>query len=183
MQIHTIPPPEDEDDLSAGIRRAHPSADIGKIRAFVQEKTDELRQVKPERWSRTFFCNFMLNLPGEIGKQQHELFEGAGIMDENLGGNTYESEFKKSKTLRQFYDDIALAVKQNGIDMHRAEELWESTISPMVYIKNDKKGREYGSNRDEHEEELEELFALLQPAYLTLRTMGYNHYDLTGIIL
>ncbi len=125
----------------------------------------------------------MLNLPGRAGKQQRKLFEEVEIIDENLDGNTHESEYKKTKTLKQFYDDITQAVEQNRINMNRADELWELTKFSTVHDENDQKGREYGSPRDEHEEELEELFIILQPAYLTLRAMGYNHYDLTGIIL
>ncbi len=47
-------PPEDGDDLSAKIEHIHASADIGKIKAFIAEKVDELQRTKPERWSRIF---------------------------------------------------------------------------------------------------------------------------------
>ncbi len=125
----------------------------------------------------------MMRLPGKNGKIQRKAFEEAGILDDKFDKNIHESELKKTKTLRQFYDDNTLAAKQNGIDMDRADKLWKSTMSSKVHTEDDQKNREHGSPRDEHQAELEELFTLLQPAYLTLRAMGYNHYDLTGVVL
>lgn len=163
-----------------GIDAVKESEEIDAIVASTRERAQDMRATEPSQWSRRFFNNFVLAIPGKIGKEQRKLFEDVGILDEYESGD-YNSAYMKSKTLREFHADIDAAIAQNGVDMKRVDELFYSTRNGFVYDESDPSG-EYRSPRKEQAQELQELFTILEPAYLALRRMGYSHYDLAGML-
>lgn len=163
-----------------GIDKERGSGNIDAIVASTRERAQGMRTTEPSQWSKRFFNNFVLAIPGKIGKEQRKLFEDVGILDEYESGD-YNSAYMKSKTLREFHADIDAAIAQNGVDMKRVDELFYSTRNGFVYDESDPSG-EYRSPRKEQAQELQELFTILEPAYLALRQMGYSHYDLAGIL-
>ncbi len=139
-----------------------------------------LKTKEPDAWSRAMFNNLKLYLPGKTGKQQFAILKEAGALDMPFDNeNGYNSELAKTRTQGDFFSDIAKAVEEYGVDMDRVDKLYASTRSPQV-DELDPQQREHGSQKSEHEAELSELFLLLEPVYKKLRTMGYNHYDITG---
>lgn len=172
-----------------------------ELKQEIKESENRLRDLHKtkKKFTKTAVYNWVLNnfhtrLPGGSHRYQtyfeyldtntvdafHQIWDenDEEAKQEGKPGGTarhfikYTSELFHSKTFRQYYEDIDRALLDAGIGEGLLKELAESTNPGDDY--------DYNKAEDIIRREWKKIIPVMYKAYVSLRKMGYNLWDLTG---